>query len=129
MANNNPIVKTIKAQYVFANDAGGTGDRTLTDSPTIPDNSIILSVATYVSTAFGAAAGTPTVAVKIGGQTVVAAQNYNHASFADEAVTVTAAGTWAKTTSATKVIFTVGTNALDAGVVDVYVSYIENAAN
>lgn len=128
MANNFPMVKTVKAQYVFANDAGGTGDRTISDSPVIPDNSIITSVTTYVSTAF-TSGGSATVAVKVGGRTLVAAQNYNHASLADEAVTVTAAGTWAKTTSATKVMLTVATAALTAGVCDVYISYIDNKEN
>ena len=128
MANNFPVVKTIKAQYVFANDAGGTGDRVISDSPIIPDNSIITNVTTYVSTAF-TSGGSATVAVKIGGRTVVGAQDYNHASLADEAVTSTGSGTWAKTTSATKVMLTVATAALTAGVCDIYVSYVDNKEN
>ena len=110
-----------KGIYVFANDAGGTVTTALSDSPTIPNNAVLLNCNTLVTTALTAASGTPTVAFSAGGVTMVAAQNFSHASLADEKVTMNDVSD--KTTSATAIQIVIASAALAAGVIEVYVEY------
>lgn len=116
-----PKLITAKAIYDFSVDAGAVSTITPADTETIPANAIIVDAMTCVTTLLGNASGTPTVAIKAGGLTVIGAQDYNHASLADEKVTVNAVAD--KTTASGAIQVVIASAALDAGVIEIYVSY------
>jgi len=119
-----PKLMTAKAIYDFSVDGGAISTITPASSEVIPANAIIVDAMTCVTTAF-TSGGTPSLAVKAGGLTVISAQNpASHASLADEKVTVNAVAD--KTTANGAIQVVVASGALTAGVVEIYVTYYQS---
>lgn len=118
MANVKKFVA--KAIYDFSVDAGAASTIVPDNSAIIPNNAVVTTATTCVTTAC-TSGGSATVAITAGGITLVAQQNFNHASLADEKVTLNDVGD--KTTSATGIQFVIATAALTAGVIECYVEY------
>lgn len=118
-----PKLMTAKAVYDFAEDGGAIGAITPTRGEVIPANAIIVDAMTVCTTAC-TSGGLATCAFKAGGLTVISAQNFNHASLADEKVTVNAVAD--KTTANGAIQLVVATAALTAGVIEVYVTYYQS---
>jgi len=119
-----PKLMTAKAIYDFSVDGGAISTITPARTEVIPANAIIVDAMTCVTTAF-TSGGTPSLAVKAGGLTVISAQNpASHASLADEKVTVNAVAD--KTTANGAIQVVVASGALTAGVVEIYVTYYQS---
>jgi hypothetical protein len=130
---SNPKKLTYKFKYDFAVDGGshsasnqglagnGAGVITPADADiTIPDNAIITDCITYVSTAM-TSGGSADVGIDVGGATLVAAKDFDHADFTDEDVIHTVISD--KTTAAGRPTITVSTASLTAGVIEVIFEY------
>jgi len=118
MANVKKFVA--KAVYDFAVDGGAASTIVPDNSAIIPNNAVVIAANTCVTTAC-TSGGSATIAITAGGLTVVAQQNFNHASLADEKVTLNDVGD--KTTSSSGIGFLIATAALTAGVIECYVEY------
>lgn len=118
-----PIKFTAKAVYDFAADGGATGDISLANTEVIPNNAVIVSVALYTEAAV-TSGGSATLQVKAGGIACTAA--IAKATLSDESVNVDVAGAKATASEAIKVI--VGTAAITAGKVNIFVDYFLQAA-
>jgi hypothetical protein len=115
-----PKKMTAHAKYDFAVDAGAVSTIVPSNSAIIPDNAIITDVYHVTTTAL-TSDGSATLALTSGGVTLNAAVAFDNGDYADEAVILNEVND--KTTSSTGIQFVIGTAALTAGVVDVYVEY------
>ena len=118
-----PKLVTAKAIYDFAVDGGAASTITPASSEVIPANAIIVDIMSVCTTAC-TSAGSATVRLKAGGIFASAAVAFNHASLADEKVTVNAVAD--KTTANGAIQVVVGAAALTAGVIEVYVTYYQS---
>lgn len=118
-----PKLMTAKAVYDFAVDGGAVSTITPTRSEVIPANSIIVDAMTVCTTAC-TSGGSATCVFKAGGLTVISSQAFNHASLADEKVTVNAVAD--KTTANGAIQLVIGTAALTAGVIEIYITYYQS---
>lgn len=118
-----PKLMTAKAVYDFAVDGGAASTITPARSEVIPANAIIVDAMTVCTTAC-TSGGLATCAFKAGGLTVISSQAFNHASLADEKVTVNAVAD--KTTANGAIQLVIGTAALQAGVIEIYVTYYQS---
>lgn len=120
------------AQYSFAVDGGGApGLITPASNATIPANAIITNVIINSTTAVLAAGGAATVAIgtSAGSSASSLLAATNKTSFSANALIEGVprpddSTTWVKMSAAGVVTFTSATNALTAGIVDVFVEYI-----
>ena len=118
-----PNLVTAKAVYDFAADGGAVGTITPASGEVIPANAIIVDAMTVCTTAC-TSGGSATCVFKAGGLTVITSQAFNHASLADEKVTVNAVAD--KTTANGAIQLVVGTAALTAGVIEIYITYYQS---
>jgi hypothetical protein len=126
-----PKLVTAYAQYDFAVDGGATSTITLANSAEIPNNAIIVGCYTHVKTACATASGTATIIIKAGGVALSPAVNHTDNEFdtanqVSNVMTLNNSNLGAKATSDLGVQFTIADNALNAGVVDVYVQYYQS---
>lgn len=122
MAYAKPVVG--KATYSFATDGGAVGAITPAINVRIPKYAIITKAWTDVRTGM-TSGGLATVALAVGGVTIKSATAFDDAAYTGIDNHVTSG---AKTSSAGYVTFTVAAAALTAGVVDIYVEYIQSQA-
>lgn len=135
LANNKLIGisarRVAHAQYSFAVDGGGApGLITPVNTATIPANAIITNVLINSTTAVLAAGGAATVAIgtSAGSSASSLLAATNKISFSANALLIGVprpddASTWVKMSAAGVVTLTSATNALTAGIVDVFVEY------
>jgi len=114
----------VKATYSFATDGGAVSTITPAINSLVPKNAIITKAWTDVRTNM-TSGGSATVALACGGVTIKSATAYNDAAYTGIDNHVTSG---AKTSSAGYITFAVATAALTAGVVDIYVEYIQSQA-
>ena len=98
--------------------ANGTGFYKVILTGTLPGAA--MTVCTTACTSGGSA----TCVFKAGGLTVISSQAFNHSSLADEKVTVNAVAD--KTTANGAIQLVIGTAALTAGVIEIYVTYYQS---
>ncbi len=124
-------VKVAVGLYDFAKDGGAVGDITLRGG-TIPSGAIIVDALLHVDTAL-ASGGAATVAVKVeSAADINAADAISGAPWSTtgaKRADFTATSAPIKTTASRNIVATVGTAALTAGRFQVYVFYIERAAD
>lgn len=115
-----PNIKTYKAKaiYSFATNGGAVSAITPDVNTIIPNGALITGASTHVTTNM-TSGGAATLALAVGGVTILAATAYNDAALTGfDAISVTG-----KTTSDARIVFTIAGAALTAGVVEVYVDY------
>lgn len=120
--------KTVRARYDFAVDGGAVGDIDLTKTAAIPANAVIMGGFVEVDTAL-TSGGSATVAIKVeAANDIVNAAAISGAPWSStgrkSVIPVFTGATTVKTTAARKVVATVATAALTAGVFDVVLHYI-----
>jgi hypothetical protein len=112
-----------KATYDFATDGGAVGAITPAINAQIPDNAIITSAWTDVRTNM-TSGGSATVALAAGGVTIKAATAFDDGAYTGLDMHINNAP--AKCSASGNITFTVATAALTAGVVDIYVEYLQS---
>ena len=118
-----PKLVTAKAIYDFAVDGGAVATIIPASGAVIPANAIIVDIMSVCTTAC-TSSGSATVRFKAGGIFAAAAVAFNHATIADEKVTVNAVAD--KTTANGAIEVVVATAALTAGVIEIYVTYYQS---
>ena len=118
-----PKLVTANAIYYFAVDGGASSTISPASSEVIPANSIIVEIMSVCTTAC-TSSGSATVRLKAGGLFASAAVAFNHATLADEKVTVNAVAD--KTTANGAIQVVVGAAALTAGVIEIYTTYYQS---
>jgi hypothetical protein len=127
-AANVGAFRVYHAKYSFAVDGGATGLITPATNSTIPANFVIQNVALNSTDAVLATAGAATVSVGLsaggaGAAALVAATakaSWSANAFVQGIPVPQTASTWIKMSAAGTVTLTVATNALTAGVIEVY---------
>ena len=130
-------LRVAHATYSFAVDGGGApGLITPASNATIPINAVIYNVAVVVSSDLLAAGGAATIAVGTSAgsaaNSLMTATNKTSwtasAKFVQGVPVPQTASTWVKMSAAGSITLTSATNALTAGVAEIYVFYIESAS-
>lgn len=121
-------VQVARGQYSFATDGGAVGDIDLTSSAQIPDDAYIVGGFVQVDTAV-TSGGSGTLAIKVeGAGDIVAAAAVSGAPWSTtgfkDVIPDSTGSTVVKTTAARKIVATVATAALTAGVLDVVLFYV-----
>ncbi|WP_433225592.1 hypothetical protein [Actinomadura formosensis] len=119
----------VRGRYDFAVDGGAVGDIDLTPEAQIPANAVVLGGFAEVDVP-PTSGGAGTLAVKVeGAGDIIAAAAVSGAPWSTtgrkSVVPVFTGATSVKTTAARKIVATVATAALTAGVVDVVLFYVE----
>ena len=122
MANAKRVI--VKATYSFATDGGAVSTITPAVNALVPKNAIITQAWTDARTSM-TSGGSATVALACGGVTIKSATAFDNAAYVGIDNHITSG---AKTSAAGYITFTVATAALTAGVVDIYVEYIQSQA-
>ena len=115
-----PKLMTAKAIYDFAVDGGAVSAITAADSEIVPANAVVTKAYSVVTTVL-ASGGSATLKLDVGGVAIVGAVAFDNAAYADEKVTEYDVAD--KTTSAGAPTFTIATEALTGGVVELYIQY------
>lgn len=120
------------AQYNFSNDAGAIGNITPVNGCTLPANAIVTNSVIYVSTAV-TSAGSATVSVGWGTGGNVASllgatakASLTATTFMQSAIVPQTASGFIHVAAASPLTVTVATAALTAGVIDVYVEFMQS---
>jgi hypothetical protein len=124
------------ATYNFAVDGGGApGLITPAKNATIPINAIITNVIINSTTAVLAAAGAATIAIGTSAGSsansllaATAKASFGSNAFLEGIPRPDDSTTWVKMTAAGQITLTSATNPLTAGVVEIYVEYIESSS-
>ena len=133
--SGNPVsfgaVKAIRARYSFAADGGAVGTIGLIGSTAIPSGAVILGGFIDVVTA-PTSGGAATAAVQVeAANDIVTAAAISGAPWSTtgrkSVIPVFTGATTVKTTAARDVSLVIGTAALTAGVIDVYLFYVDTA--
>lgn len=120
-------IQQMRGQYSFAVDGGAVGSTNMTQE-SIPANAVILGGFVEVDTAAtSSASGTLAITLESAGD-IVAAAAVSGAPWSTTGrksiIPVFTGATMVKTTAARKIVATIATGALTAGVVDVVLFYV-----